>query len=115
MRALWKCNNSKRFSSLLAFLVASAVLAGIETYVFASAQPTVYEARCILLVGESLTWLNPDYDELLISQRLSTTYAAIAGTRPFLRGWSPRVGWRTSPEALLQESSRSTQPWIAPS
>ena len=86
--------------SLLPFLVASAILAGVAAYVFASAQPPVYEARSIVLVGESLTGLNPDYNQLLVSQRLSTTYAAVAGTRPILEKVIAAVGLEDSPESL---------------
>ena len=94
--------------SLLPFLVASAVLAGVATYVFASAQRPVYEARSILLVGELLTGLNPDYNQLLVSQRLSTTYAAIAGTRPVLEKVVAAVGLEDSPEALSRRVQVNT-------
>jgi non-specific protein-tyrosine kinase len=80
--------------------VASAVVAGVATYLFANAQPRVYEARSVVLVGESLTGLNPDYNQLLVSQRLSTTYAAVAGTRPVLEKVIAAVGLEDSPEAL---------------
>ena len=94
--------------SLLPFLVASAVLAGVGTYVFASAQPPVFEARSIVLVGESLTGLNPDYNQLLVSQRLSTTYAAVAGTRPVLEKVIAAVGLEDSPESLSRKVQVNT-------
>ena len=94
--------------SLLPFLVASAVLAGIATYAFASAQPPVYESRSIVLVGELLTGLNPDYNQLLVSQRLSTTYAAIASTRPVLAKVIAAVGLEDSPESLSRKVQVNT-------
>jgi tyrosine-protein kinase len=96
--------------SLLPFLVASAVLAGVLAYLVASAQPRVYEARSVVLVGESLTGLNPDYDQLLVSQRLSTTYAAVAGTRPVLEKVIAAVGLQDSPDALSRRIQVDTSP-----
>ena len=68
----------------------------------------MYEARSILLVGESLTGLNPDYNQLLVSQRSSTTYAAIAGTRPVLEKSSEAVGLEDSPESLSRRVQVNT-------
>ena len=68
----------------------------------------MYEARSILLVGELLTGLNPDYNQLLVSQRLSTTYAAIAGTRPVLEKVVAAVGLEDSPEALSRRVQVNT-------
>jgi non-specific protein-tyrosine kinase len=65
-------------------LVASVVLAGGAAFVFSSLQQKVYEAKSTLIVGQSLSAVSPDYNQLLASQRLSTTYAAVATKRPIL-------------------------------
>jgi polysaccharide biosynthesis transport protein len=68
----------------LPFLVVSVVLAAGVALVVSSALPKVYEAKATLIVGQSLSAVNTDYSQLLVSQRLSTTYASVATKRPFL-------------------------------
>jgi capsular exopolysaccharide synthesis family protein len=53
-------------------------------FVMSSLLPMVYEAKATLIVGQSLSAVNPDYSQVLVSQRLSATYAAVATTRPIL-------------------------------
>jgi succinoglycan biosynthesis transport protein ExoP len=65
-------------------LVASVLLAAGAAFAVSSLQQKVYEAKATLIVGQALTGVNPDYTQLLASQRLSTTYAAVATTRPIL-------------------------------
>lgn len=65
-------------------LVASVVLAAGAAFVVSSVLPKAYEARATLIVGQSLSAVSPDYNQLLTSQRLSTTYATVATTRPIL-------------------------------
>jgi polysaccharide biosynthesis transport protein len=65
-------------------LVASVVLAAGAAFVVSGMLPKVYEAKATLIVGQSLSAVSPDYNQLLVSQRLSTTYAAVATTRPTL-------------------------------
>ncbi len=65
-------------------LVASVLLTGVAAFVVSSLQQKVYEAKATLIVGQSLSSVNPNYTQLLASQNLSTTYAAIATTRPIL-------------------------------
>jgi polysaccharide biosynthesis transport protein len=65
-------------------LVASVVLAAGAAFVVSGMLPKVYEAKATLIVGQSLSAVSPDYNQLLVSQRLSATYAAVATTRPVL-------------------------------
>ena len=65
-------------------LVASVVLAAGVAFAVSNQLPKVYEAKATLIVGQSLSTVNPDYNQILVSQRLSTTYAAVATTRPIL-------------------------------
>ena len=57
-----------------------------------------YEAKATVVVGQSLTSANPDFQQLQVAQRLTDTYAQVATTRPVLEqviatvglsGWSP--------------------------
>lgn len=65
-------------------LVGSVLLAAVGAFVVSSLQPRVYQAEATLIVGQSLSGSSPDYTALLVSQRLSTTYATVATTRPLL-------------------------------
>ena len=58
-------------------------------------------ARATLIVGQSLAGANPDYNQLLVSQRLSATYATIATIRPNLEAVIEKLDLNTTPEALL--------------
>ncbi len=68
----------------LPLLIASVVLSAAAAFLVSTQLPKTYEARATLIVGQSLSGVNPDYTQLLASQRLSTTYASIATTRPNL-------------------------------
>ena len=68
----------------LPLLIASVVLAAGAAYVVSGQLPKTYEARATLIVGQALSAANPDYTQLLVSQRLSTTYATVATKR---RSW----------------------------
>jgi len=81
-------------------LVISVAVAGVLAFVVSSSQPKVYEAQATLIVGESLTGVNPDYNQLLVSQRLSATYASIAKTHQILAGVVGDLGLSVDPDAL---------------
>jgi capsular polysaccharide biosynthesis protein len=67
------------------FLVLSVLVAAAPAFVVSSmVLPKTYEAKTTLIVGQSLSAVNPDYSQLLASQRLSATYAAVATRRPIL-------------------------------
>jgi non-specific protein-tyrosine kinase len=57
-----------------------------------------------------LSGLNPDYDQLLVSQRLSTTYAAVAGTRPILEKVIAAIGLEDTPDTLSRRIQVDTTP-----
>jgi non-specific protein-tyrosine kinase len=63
----------------------AVVLAAGAAYGYSSLQPKVYEAKATLIVGQALSGVSPDYDQLMVSQRLSATYAAVATKRPILK------------------------------
>ncbi len=81
-------------------LVASVVLAGGAAFMISSLLPKVYEARATLIVGQSLSAVNPDYNQLLASQRLSATYASVATTRPILDKVIKQLGLDGGADAL---------------
>jgi non-specific protein-tyrosine kinase len=80
-------------------LVAGVVLGGGMAMVTSSMQPRIYEAKATLIVGQSLSGVS-NFDELLVSQRLSATYAAVATTRPILDAVIRSLRLETTPEEL---------------
>jgi len=87
----------------LPLLVASVVVAGGAAYAVSSQLPKAYEAKAMLIVGQLLSAVNPDYNQVLVSQRLSTTYAAVATTRPTLDSVIQRLGLSVTPDQLAQQ------------
>ena len=66
-------------------IAASILLAGGTAFLVSSQLPKVYEGQTTLIVGQALTAVNPDYNQLLVSQNLSQTYTQVATTRPLLQ------------------------------
>jgi capsular exopolysaccharide synthesis family protein len=81
-------------------LVASVLLAAGAAFAFSSMQQKVYQAKATLIVGQSLSAVNPDYNQLLVSQRLSTTYAAVATKRPILDNVIKELGLTQTSDEL---------------
>jgi non-specific protein-tyrosine kinase len=73
-------------------MVVTVVLAGAIAFLFSSLLPKTYEAKATLIVGQSLSVANPDINQLLVSQRLSTTYATVATKRPILDATIKELG-----------------------
>src|SRR5450756_597532 len=63
-------------------------------------QQKVYQAKATLIVGQSLSAVNPDYNQLMVSQRLSTTYAAVATKRPILDSVIKELGLTQTSDEL---------------
>jgi capsular polysaccharide biosynthesis protein len=74
------------------FVAACVLIAGGAAFLFSNTLPKVYEANTTLIVGQSLSTVSPDYNQLLVSQRLSTTYASLAKTRPNLQAVITKLG-----------------------
>jgi non-specific protein-tyrosine kinase len=87
----------------LPLLIASVVLAAGAAFVISNLQQKVYESKATLIVGQSLSGVNPDYTQLLVSQRLSATYAALATTRPILEAVIEDLGLDTTPRELRED------------
>ena len=83
-------------------VAVSVLLAGGAAFAASSLQPKVYEARATLIVGQSLTALGVDYTQILVSQRLTSTYAAVATKRPQIEAVIESLGLDTPVDALQQ-------------
>ena len=87
-------------SKWLPLLVAGAVIGAVLAFAVSNAQPRIYEAKATLIVGQALEALNPDVNQLIVSQRLSSTYAAIATKRPALEHVIGQLGLKETPDQL---------------
>ena len=89
----------------LPVLVGGVVLGGAGGYIAAGFQTRTYEAAATLAVGQALSGVNPDYNQLLVSQRLTSTYATIATTDPVLDRVVRRLGLSESTTQLARRIS----------
>ena len=83
-------------------LVACVVIAAAAAFALSSIQQPIYQAKATLIVGQSLQALNPDFNQLMVSQRLSSTYAAVATKRPALESVIERLGLEQTPDQLAK-------------
>ena len=86
-------------------IVVGTVLAGVTAFAVSTTIQKVYESGSTLIVGQSLTAVNPDSNQLLVSQRLSQTYAELAVTRPLLERVIAKLGLSTSAADLEKRVS----------
>lgn len=86
----------------LPLMVVTVLLAAGVAYGISTVQQKTFESKATLIVGQSLTAANPDYTQLLASQRLSSTYAAIATTRPILEAVISDLGLADDPDKLRE-------------
>jgi capsular exopolysaccharide synthesis family protein len=111
----------------LPFVVVCVLLGAGAAYLVSSRLSKVYEAQATLVVGQSLSAVSPDYNQLLVSQQLSTTYARVATTRPILENvikqlslsdTTDSLGSRVRADAstdstLMTITARDTDPSVA--
>jgi non-specific protein-tyrosine kinase len=91
----------------LPLILAIVVIAAGVSFGYSSLQPKVYAADATLVVGQSLSSVNPDYTALLASQSLSTTYATVATTRPLLQNVIESLGLPGTTDDLGRRVSAS--------
>ena len=89
---------------VLVVLVA-AIGAGALAYAVSGFVPRRYEATTTLIVGQSLSRVNPDISQLLASQRLSETYSRLATTRPILDKVIAQLGLQVNATELRRNVS----------
>src|SRR6476469_304260 len=86
-------------------LVALGTLLGVlAAFLVSSVLPTSYQSQATLLVGQAA---NPgttaDYNQLLISQRLSQTYAQLVTLPEIASGVIKKLNLSTTPADLLKQ------------
>ncbi len=92
-------------------LIVGIVVLAIGGAAIASALlPKVYSSRVTLIVGQSLTAVNPDINQLNASQQLRDTYAQVATTRPVLAAVITTLHLNSTPDALAKAVSTDLPP-----
>ena len=91
-------------------LLAGALISAVAAFGVSSIQPRIYEANATLIVGQALQSLNPDVNQLLVSQRLSATYAAVATKRPTLEAVIGRLQLTQTPDELAKHVRATVPP-----
>lgn len=94
----------------LPLLVGAAVGSGLVAFTASGFIARTYEARTTLIVGQSLSAVNPDYSQLLASQRLSATYAQLATTRPIVEQVMGQLGVPGTVTELRRRVTASAAP-----
>ena len=82
--------------------MGAVVLAAASAFIFSSAQQRVYESKATLIVGQALQALNPDINQVIVSQQLSATYATVATKRPALEAVIGELDLTSTPEELAR-------------
>ncbi len=93
-------------------IVLCAVIAAAAAYAFTSRQTPIYRASARLLVGQNSASTNPNtaYADILLSERLTRTYAQILTARPLLEQAAAAVGLdRIDPTTVSVQPVRDTQ------
>ncbi len=97
------------FRKWLWLIVLAAIVAGVAAYAFSIRQTPIYQASTRLWVNQGSS-NNPSvtYADVLLSERLTETYAQMLTAKPILVSAFEEVG--LNPEAALHQASVSVQP-----
>jgi len=87
---------------LLPGIVLMTALSGSVAFGVSTLLPKTYRSEVLLTVGRLLSAPGPAYDDLLISQSLSTMYAELATTRPIVQGAINRLDLDMTPLELAE-------------
>ncbi len=87
----------------LPVVLACLVIGGVGAFLVSRTMPNTYEASATLIVGQSLTGVSPTADQILVAQRLSSTYATVATTRPNLEAVIAKLKLADSPDDLAKQ------------
>jgi polysaccharide biosynthesis transport protein len=89
--------------SSLPLIVIGTLVGALAAFLVSSVLPPTYEAETTLLVGQaSNPGTTADYNQLLISQRLSQTYAQLVTLPEIASGVIKKLNLSTTPQELLK-------------
>lgn len=94
-------------------ILASVVIASVAAYLGTRDTPRLYNSRTTLMVGQTLSSPNPNYDELYTPQLLAQSYADLARREPVLQGTLDALGlkwpWRSLQGMVSSQVVQNTQ------
>jgi non-specific protein-tyrosine kinase len=103
-------------------MVACVAVATASSYYGTTKMPRIYQATTTVMVGQSLEQVNPNSQDLWMSQQLAQTYAEMVKRQPILQSAAQALGLAYVPSAgsistrqvagtqLLEISVRDTNP-----
>jgi non-specific protein-tyrosine kinase len=103
-------------------MVACVIVASGSSYYGTTQMPRIYQATTTVMVGQSLQEVNPNSQDLWMSQQLAQTYAEMVKRRPILQSAAEALGLAFVPSSgsistrqvagtqLLEISVRDTNP-----
>jgi capsular exopolysaccharide synthesis family protein len=87
------------FRKWLWLIVASVLVSTVSSYWGTLQMPRIYQATTTVMVGQVLEQVNPNSQDLWMSQELALTYADMARRRPILEGVAEALGLDYVPSA----------------
>ena len=81
-------------------IIAATLLAGLSALVVSRSSAPIYEASAALLVGQIQTTSTPDYNTILLNERLAKTYSQLLTGKPVMREVAIRLGLPADDAAL---------------
>ncbi len=91
----------RRLRLISATLLVTAFAAGLVSLTL----PKTYQSQAALIVGNSINAVSPDLNQVLLSQRLSQTYAQVATQRATLQRVIDRLGLAATTDDLASRVS----------
>lgn len=83
-------------------ILGAGLIAGLVTLAITLSQPTVYEARATLIIGQSINNPNPSSNQFYLEQELAKIYADMAGREPIRRATMEALGLNSLPIYLVR-------------
>jgi polysaccharide biosynthesis transport protein len=79
-------------------LVAATCVAAISTLLVLRQQPTLYQARTTLMIGQTINDPNPDSSQFYLAEQLASAYANMANRRPVQEATMEALGLSALPQ-----------------
>jgi polysaccharide biosynthesis transport protein len=88
-------------------LAAATFVAAISTFIVLRQQPTLYQARTTLMIGQTINDPNPNSAEFYLADQLAGAYANIANRRPVREATMKALGLDALPQYLARAIPQS--------
>jgi len=82
-------------------ILIAGLIAGVSTSISILSQPSVYEARATLMIGQSITSPNPSSAQFYLEQDLARIYANMGSREPIRRATMDALGMNFLPTYII--------------